>query len=69
MNLLILPAMGWVVSLLLFYKDGLGIKLTHEIWYAIKQRNQTNPIYSYPYIGYKLDNSFESYNFWIYFYI
>ena len=26
MNLLILPAMGYIVPLLFFYKDGLGIK-------------------------------------------
>ena len=37
--------MGWIVSLLLFYKDGLDIKITQEGWYAIKQRNLTKTIY------------------------
>ena len=30
-----------IVSLLTFYKDGFGTEITHEGWYAIKQRNQT----------------------------
>ena len=35
-----LSAMGFIVSLLFFY--GFGIKLLLKVWYAIKQRNQTN---------------------------
>ena len=31
---------GQIVSMLFFYKDGFGIKITHKGWYAIKQRNQ-----------------------------
>ena len=37
--------MVWIVSLLFFYKDGFGIKkITHEGWYAVKQRNQTKHV-------------------------
>ena len=40
-NPLILPVTSEIVLLLFFYKDGLGIKITPEGWYASQQRNQT----------------------------
>ena len=36
MDPFMLPAMGKIVSLRFFYKDGFGIKMTHKGWYAIK---------------------------------
>ena len=41
MTPLILPALGWIALLLLFYKDGFSIKTTHMGRYAIRQGNQT----------------------------
>ena len=38
MNLFIIPAMGSIVPWLFLCKD--GFKITHEVWYVIKQRNQ-----------------------------
>ena len=38
MNPSILPAIGWIASLLFFHKDGFGLWITHEGWYAIKQK-------------------------------
>ena len=38
MNPLISPSVGYIVSLLFFYKDSFGIKVTHEGWYATKTK-------------------------------
>ena len=35
------PALGWVVWMLFFLKDGFSIKITHKGLYAIKLKNQT----------------------------
>ena len=41
MNFLILPAKGYIVSLLFFYKDGFGIKLTMKADMPLNK--ETNP--------------------------
>ena len=42
MNAFILPAMGLIISLLFFSKGAFDIKKkNYEVWYAIKQREQS----------------------------
>ena len=48
MNLHILPAVGLIVPLLLFYNDGFDINITNKGWYAINKKKE-NILHFYQY--------------------